>query len=54
MPTTAICEAIRDGSIAALEDECIFYDAEPTDEYDGKTICLLPVSGYATVGISIS
>lgn len=44
MPTIAICEGIADGSIAALENECGFYDTTPTEEYNDRTICLLPVS----------
>lgn len=43
MPTIAICQGIADGSIAALENECGFYDLTPTEDYDQRTICLVPV-----------
>jgi hypothetical protein len=49
MPTTAICEGIANGSIAALENECAFHDPAPTQEYTysgGQTICLVPVSVF--------
>lgn len=51
MPTTAICEGIAKGTIAALENECAFYDPEPTQEYTytgGRTICLVPVGIFRT------